>query len=79
MHSPVPKCRGRLHVTTMVGVRAKDAQQVLSLDLTVRGAPVTVGDDGDLVQWMDDARERIVRSFVELTSERARRSWGQIQ
>lgn len=79
MHSPVPKCRGRLHVTGKIGVRAKESQPVLALELTVRGAPATAGEDGDLVPWMDDARERIVRTFVELTSERARRSWGQIQ
>jgi uncharacterized protein (TIGR04255 family) len=79
MHVPFPKCRGRLHVTGKVGLRANDGQPVLSVELTVRGAPATVGEDGDLVRWMDDARERIVRTFVELTSEKARRSWGQIQ
>jgi uncharacterized protein (TIGR04255 family) len=79
MHSPLPKCRGRLHVTGKVGVRAKDGRHVLVFELTVRGAPLTAGDDDDLVAWMDDARECIVRSFVALTSERARIHWGQIQ
>jgi uncharacterized protein (TIGR04255 family) len=79
MHAPVPKCQGRLHVTGQVGVRAKDSQDVFAMELTVRGAPAKAGEDGDLVAWMDHARERIVRSFVELTSEKARRSWGQIQ
>jgi uncharacterized protein (TIGR04255 family) len=78
MHAPAPQCQGRLHVTSKVGLR-QDGQSVLQLELTVRGAPAIASEDGDLVPWMDTARERIVRTFVELTSEKARRSWGQIQ
>lgn len=76
MHTPVPKCTGRLHVTGKVGLRSKDSRPVLAIDLTVRGAPAIVGEDGDLIDWMDYARERIVRTFVELTSEKAHRHWG---
>jgi uncharacterized protein (TIGR04255 family) len=78
MHAPAPKCRGRLHVVAQVGKRAKDQRSVLALELTVRGAPATPTDDLDLVPWMDDAREYVVRTFVELTSGTARRSWGHI-
>lgn len=79
MHALVPQCRGRLHVTGQVGFRAKDAQLVLQLELTVRGAPAVPGEDADLVSWMDDARECIVRTFVKLTSEKARKAWEQTQ
>jgi uncharacterized protein (TIGR04255 family) len=77
MHAPVPMCRGRLHVTGKIGLRAGNATPILAMELTVRGAPVKAGEDGDIVSWMDVARDRIVRTFVKLTSEEARQHWGQ--
>jgi uncharacterized protein (TIGR04255 family) len=76
LHSLVPRCRGRLHVSGKVGLRASDRARVLQLELTVRGAP-EASDATDLASWMDAAREVIVRSFVELTSDEARQHWGQ--
>lgn len=79
MHVPVPNCNGRLHVSGQVGVRARDGQQVLAVELIVRGAPTVPGDDADLILWMDEARAQIVRTFVALTGVKARHYWGQTQ
>lgn len=77
LHSPFPACRGRLHVTGRIGVRPNDRVRVLVVELLVRGAPAAQ-DATDLPAWMDSARGCIVRSFLELTSDKARKHWGQV-
>lgn len=53
----------------------QDGQRVLSLSLTVRGAPKKSTIESAL-EFFTDGRESIVRRFTELTTPHAHRIWG---
>jgi hypothetical protein len=67
----------RMHVGVDPARRA-DGVRVTFLTLTVQGAPRGEGLD-DALDFMDAARDHVVQSFAELTSESMHREWGRTQ
>lgn len=76
LHYWVPECRGRLHIVARTARKLPDMRPVFVLELTLRGANTKPGTDDDLKAWMDAAHDRIGKSFLELTSVEAHRTWG---
>lgn len=68
----------RLHVSIQPAFTGAPPQlvPVMVLQLTVRGAPTGQSDEA-IVTTFKRGRDTIVQSFVELTSDEARKSWGQ--
>lgn len=75
----VPECRGRLHMSARMARRNADNRKLVVFEFTLRGAPENPGSDVDLTMWLDAARKVIVRSFLHLTSEKARLKWGELK
>lgn len=64
----LPHKAGRLHVAIRSAQRLSDQQPIVAFELTARG----IGQDRSreaMWQWLDMAREWIVRAFADLTSE----------
>jgi hypothetical protein len=53
---------------------AEDGRKVLLMTLTVRGAPADTSRDG-AVEFMNGAREHIVRTFTEMTTPEMHEKW----
>jgi uncharacterized protein (TIGR04255 family) len=70
----MPEERGRLHFATQHVIRQTDQQQAIQLRLVARGKPQS-SDDRDILSWMDESREWIVRGFTDLTSPKAHKLW----
>ena len=62
----LPERQGRLHINTQNATQVSDQQDIVRLDLTVRGMPPDRSRDS-MWQWFDLAREWIVKSFVDIT------------
>jgi uncharacterized protein (TIGR04255 family) len=76
-HLEIEPQRGRLHVELEQGVRrvADKEEQILVLQLTARGG-LGLGDDASLIAELDSARSLIVRTFLQVTGEKAQERWG---
>ncbi|MFZ5847910.1 MAG: TIGR04255 family protein [Actinomycetota bacterium] len=70
----LPESRLHASVTPAYAGPGPEPSPILIFELTVRGAP---SGDGDLLRFFDRGRRAIVQSFVQLTSDDARRAWGQ--
>jgi uncharacterized protein (TIGR04255 family) len=70
----LPNLKARLHVELQLAIRNSDLKEVLQLTLTARGQPES-GDLPDVRTWMDRAREAVVQSFVDLTTQRMHQLW----
>lgn len=72
----MPDHLGRLHVTVRQAVRKSDGANVLLCELTARGRPAETSPR-EVADWLDLAREWIVRGFADLTSEKMQDiQWG---
>src|SRR5208283_2561149 len=60
--------KGRLHFAAQHVMRELDRKQAIQLRLTARGSPGN-SEDTQVLEWLDSAREWIVRGFTDLTSE----------
>jgi uncharacterized protein (TIGR04255 family) len=56
----------------------ESGQRVLFFTLTVRGHPGGKGLE-EALKFMDEAREHLVRSFTELTTEATHEAWGRLR
>ena len=74
----LPDNQGRLYVGMQPVIRARDAQEVLQLNLTARVVPST-SSSGDVLKWFDLGRLWIVEGFNDLTTPEIRKVWGQIK
>jgi len=70
MSFALPERGGRLHISAQNATQVSDQQEIVVLDLTVRGMPLDKSRES-MWQWFDLAREWIVRGFVDLTSTQA--------
>lgn len=70
----MPERSGRLHFTAQRVIRRNDNTQALQVKLIARGRPAS-SQDNDVLAWMDQGREWIVRGFADLTSEKAQAYW----
>jgi uncharacterized protein (TIGR04255 family) len=66
---------GRLDVSLRNGRTRDDPEETFVLEIGV-SSPVSPKDPATMQAWFDQAREAIVRSFVDLTSQSAHRIWG---
>ncbi len=67
---------GTLSVNISPATQAKDATQLLILEMSARGLPADAPRD-HMEQWFSRAHEWIVRGFEDLTSDEAQRElWG---
>lgn len=71
----MPEGRGRLYVSLQPVIRKKDAKEVLQLNLTARGAPLSSQTD-DVFRWLDLGREWVVKGFTDFTTPEMHRLWG---
>ena len=65
----------RLRVNLQHAIRNQDLREVLQLTLGARGRPAGEGATGDILAWMDSARNWIVRTFVDVTTADMHRLW----
>lgn len=68
---------GRLYSELVPGIK-RDGTRILSLNLTVRGAP-TSPDIAGALDFMKKGRELIVNEFANITTESAHEQWKRIQ
>lgn len=74
-HYRLPDKRGRLYITAIPVIRARDSQEVLQLTLTVRGAPKSSSLE-DILEWMDFGRMWVVKGFADFTAKEMHKLWG---
>lgn len=70
------KPQGRLTCEASTAAKA-DGQQIIAVNLTVRGAPKGPDIDSAL-QFIAKGRELIVNRFAKLTTEEAHKKWGRV-
>lgn len=66
---------GRLYAELGSGVTRNRNGRVYQLSLLLRGAPASRDLDG-VLEFFDFARERIVKSFADLTTDAMHKEWG---
>ena len=66
---------GRLYVSFVPVIRARDGKEVLQMTFTARGAPKSSSDE-DAFSWLDVARRWVVRGFADFTTETMHTIWG---
>lgn len=66
---------GRLYVSFVPVIRARDGKEVLQMTLTARGAPESEREE-DLFTWMDLGRTWVVKGFSDFTTETMHNVWG---
>jgi uncharacterized protein (TIGR04255 family) len=71
----LPEGRGHLHVTMGPAIRTQAQQEVVRFDLSARGSMMQGGSEA-MLEWYDRARECIVWTFTELTTQTAHHCWG---
>ena len=71
----IPNDQGRLYVSLQPVIRTRDAIEVLQLNLTARGAPVSSKTE-DVFNWLDLGRKWIVQGFTDFTTDEMHREWG---
>jgi len=74
---PMPRGRGRLHVTAHPAFRVTDRKEIVRVDLTARGSPWLPDLDG-VRAWLDLGHEWVVRGFVSITTPQVHELWGRI-
>jgi uncharacterized protein (TIGR04255 family) len=75
LHFEIAPQLGRLHVQFSHAAVEADGQEAVNLTLTARGP---IGDGvSPISEGLDCGREAIVRAFKALTTEEARRTWGE--
>jgi hypothetical protein len=68
---------GRLHVDAVTRNDAS-GKPIIALSLTARGAP-SASNCASALQFLQDARFRIVHTFAAITSDAAHAKWGRTQ
>ncbi len=68
--------QGRLYVAMQPVLRARDAKEVLQLNLIARVVPASSNAD-DTLKWLDLGRLWIVEGFDSFTTVDIRKVWGQ--
>jgi hypothetical protein len=71
----IPGKKGRLYFDVKPGIRREDGTQVIQLQITARGKPVSSQTD-DLLAWLDLGHEWIVNGFTDFTSQKMHTIWG---
>ena len=71
----MPSGQGRLYVSLQPVIRARDAMEVLQLNLTARGSPVSSKTE-DIFKWLDLGRQWIVEGFTDFTTTKMHQEWG---
>lgn len=71
----MPNNQGRLYISLQPVIRARDAMEVLQLNLTARGAPVSSKTE-DVFRWLDLGRQWIVEGFTDFTTAEMHELWG---
>jgi len=67
---------GRLEVSAQPAIRPVDGKEILQLTITAAGKPQSNSTD-DIMAWLDSGHKAVVGSFVEMTSERVHKIWGE--
>ena len=71
----LPDNLGRLHISLLPVIRARDAKEVLQLNLTARGAPASP-ENKDIYEWLDLGRKWVVEGFTDFTNGEMHKTWG---
>jgi len=72
----LPDNHGRLYVGMQPVLRARDAKEVLQLNLTARVVPTTTSPD-EVIKGLDLGRLWVVEGFNDITTPEIRKAWGQ--
>jgi uncharacterized protein (TIGR04255 family) len=75
MHYLLPEKLGRLHISLVPVIRARDMQEVLQMSLVARGAPKSSNIE-DIMSWIDLGREWVVKGFSDITTQTMHKIWG---
>lgn len=70
----MPEEKGRLYITLQPGIRRQDGKEVLQLNLTARGRPISSTREG-IMKWFDMGHEWIVRGFADFTTKEMHKIW----
>ncbi len=71
----MPENLGRLYISLQPVIRARDGVEVLQLNLTARGAPVSSKTE-DIFHWLDHGRSWIVEGFTDFITQHMQKRWG---
>jgi uncharacterized protein (TIGR04255 family) len=71
---PLPNDSGKLSLDVKHGNRINDHQEILLMELTVRGRATE--SDSAMETWFDVAHHAIVNTFERLTTKQAHEQWG---
>lgn len=74
----LPEKQGRLYISMQPVIRARDAKEVLQLNLIARGAPAT-SENEDVFHWLDLGRQWVVEGFTDFTTKGMHSVWGRIK
>jgi uncharacterized protein (TIGR04255 family) len=70
----LPRELGQLCVSLRPMIRTADNKEILQFTLSAQGAPKNGGIE-EIGEWFDAAREFVVRSFANLTTQIAHHAW----
>jgi uncharacterized protein (TIGR04255 family) len=70
----MPDKKGRLDIELDQVIDSEGGKEILQLQLDATGKPAS-SDIGDILQWLDFAREYIIQSFVDFTSVKLHDIW----
>lgn len=70
--------QGRLYIDAALGLNPANNKKGISLNLTIRGAPIG-GSIGDALDFFKKGRRVIVKRFAELTTDKAHKIWERKQ
>jgi uncharacterized protein (TIGR04255 family) len=71
----MPDHLGRLYISLQPVIRARDGVEVLQLNLTARGAPVSSKTE-DIFKWLNQGRTWIVEGFTDFITPHMQERWG---
>ena len=70
----LPEKLGRLHISIVPVIRARDTKEVLQMNLIARGAPKSSKVE-DMLDWFDLGREWVVKGFTDITTQSMHKIW----
>jgi uncharacterized protein (TIGR04255 family) len=71
---PLANNRGTLTASASRAIRTYDGKDIILFQLVARGSAVS-SELKELIAWMGDAHDSIVRAFAELTTEQMHKRW----
>lgn len=70
----IPGKKGRLHIDVRPAIRREDGTQIIQMQMTARGKPIS-NKLHDLLEWLDLGHDWIVNGFTDFTTQYMHTIW----